>query len=81
MLGEIHKAISALPKGKAPGHDDLPMEFFHECAEKIAPTLLQAFTSMLNTGRTSTSINKGLITLIPKTGTALNSAIGGQSHF
>jgi mannosylglycoprotein endo-beta-mannosidase len=67
-LGEIHKAINALPKGKAPGHDGLPMEFFHECAEEIAPTFLQAFTSMLNTGRISTSINKGLITLIPKIG-------------
>jgi hypothetical protein len=67
-LGKIHKAICALPKGKAPRHNDLPMEFFHECAEEIGPTLLQAFTAMLNTGRTSTSINKGLITLIPKIG-------------
>jgi hypothetical protein len=67
-LNEIHKAISTLPKGKAPRHDDLPIEFFHECAEEITPTLFQAFTSMLNTGRTSASINKGLITLIPKAG-------------
>jgi len=43
------------------------MEFFHEYAEEVAPTLLQAFMAMLNSGRTSTSINKGLITLIPKT--------------
>jgi hypothetical protein len=27
-LEEIIKAIHALPKGKAPGHDDIPMEFF-----------------------------------------------------
>jgi hypothetical protein len=39
-LSEIHKAINAFPKGKAPGHDELPMEFFHECAEEIAPILL-----------------------------------------
>jgi hypothetical protein len=51
-LGEIHNAISALPKGKALGHDGLPMEFFHECAEEIALTFFQAFTSMLNTIRT-----------------------------
>jgi hypothetical protein len=37
-LAEILKAISALPKGKAPGHDGLPMEFFHECAKEVAPT-------------------------------------------
>jgi hypothetical protein len=67
-LREIHDTIQALPKGKAPGHDGVPMEFFHECAEKVATTLLKAFTAMLNLGETSAYINKGLITLIPKTG-------------
>ncbi len=67
-LSEIHIAINTLPKGKAPGNDGLPMEFFHECAEETAPILLQAFTAMLCTGRASASINKGLITLIPKAG-------------
>jgi len=27
-LEEIHKAIQVLPKGKAPGHDGIPIEFF-----------------------------------------------------
>jgi len=31
-LEEIQGAIRALPKGKAPGHDGVPMEFYHECA-------------------------------------------------
>jgi hypothetical protein len=44
------------------------MEFFHECAEETVPILLKAFTAMLCTGRASASINKGLITLIPKAG-------------
>jgi hypothetical protein len=44
------------------------MEFFHEYAEEVAPNLAQAFTAMLNSGATSAFINKGLITLIPKTG-------------
>jgi mannosylglycoprotein endo-beta-mannosidase len=43
------------------------MKFFHEYAEEVTPTLLQAFMAMLNSGTTSASINKGLITLIPKT--------------
>jgi len=43
------------------------MEFFHEYAEEVAPTLVQAFTAMLNSGATLAFINKGLITLIPKT--------------
>jgi hypothetical protein len=65
-LTEIHDAIRALPKGKAPGHDGVPMEFFHECAQEVASDLLKAFTAMLNAGETSTYINKGLIKLIPK---------------
>jgi mannosylglycoprotein endo-beta-mannosidase len=44
------------------------MEFFHECEKEIAPDLLQAFTAMLNEGETSEYINKGVITLIPKSG-------------
>jgi hypothetical protein len=68
MVRDILDAIKALPKGKAPGHDGVPMEFFHEYAEEVASTLLQAFMAMLNSGATSAAINKGLITLIPKTG-------------
>jgi mannosylglycoprotein endo-beta-mannosidase len=65
---DIIDTIKALPKGKALGHDGVPMELFHEYAKVVASTLLQAFTTMLNSGATSASINKGLITLIPKTG-------------
>jgi len=31
-LVEVLNAIHAFPKGKARGHDGVPMEFFHECA-------------------------------------------------
>jgi hypothetical protein len=65
---EVAKAIKALPKGKASGHDRIPMEFFHECEKEIAPDLHQAFTTLLNEGKTSEFINKGIITLIPKFG-------------
>jgi hypothetical protein len=30
-LEKVGRAIRALPKGKASGHDGIPMEFFHEC--------------------------------------------------
>jgi hypothetical protein len=65
-LKEILDAIHALPKGKAPGHDGIPTEFFQECADEIARTLFKAFMAILNTGETSAYINKGLITLVPK---------------
>jgi len=68
MLKEIHNAIRALPKGKAPGHDGVAMEFFQECTDEVALMLLKTFTVMLNSGEASTYINKGLITLIPKSG-------------
>jgi len=44
------------------------MEFFHKCAQEVAPDLLNAFTAMLKARKTSPFINKGQITLIPKSG-------------
>jgi hypothetical protein len=67
-LKEIRDAISAMPKGKAPGCDGIPTEFFQEFINEISPTLLQAFSAMLRNGETLKLINKGLITLIPKSG-------------
>jgi hypothetical protein len=67
-LKDVLDAIKALPKGKAPGHEGVPMEFFQEYANEVAPTLLKAFMSMLRDGVTLAFINKGIITLIPKIG-------------
>jgi len=67
-LTEVLNAILVLSKKKAPGHDGVPMEFFHECVQDVAPDLLNAFTTMLKIGETSPFINKGQITLIPKSG-------------
>ncbi len=65
-LKEIRDAISAMPKGKTPRSNGIPTEFFQEFIDEISPTLLQAFSAMLRNGETSKLINKGLITLIPK---------------
>jgi len=67
-LKEIRDAITAMLKGKAPGCDGIPTEFFEEFIDEISPTLFQAFLAMLRNGVTSEMINKGLITLIPKSG-------------
>jgi len=67
-LKDITEAIRALPKGRTPGHDGISMEFFQEFETEIAPTLLHACSAMLRTGATSPFINKGIITLIPKSG-------------
>ncbi len=68
ILKDILDAIKALPKGKAPWHDGVPMEIFQEYVDEVMPTLLKAFTMMLRVGATSAYINKGVITFIPKTG-------------
>jgi hypothetical protein len=65
---DVTDAIKALPKGKAPGHNGVPMEFFQEFKKEVAPMLLHAFSAMFRVSATSAHINKGLITLIPKSG-------------
>jgi hypothetical protein len=67
-LAEITEAITLLLKGKAPGHDRIPTKFFQEYVNEVAPTLLLAFKAMLARRLTSKYINKGMITLIPKSG-------------
>jgi hypothetical protein len=67
-LEEVVEAITFLPKGQALGHDNLPIEFFQENVEEIAPTLFPAFRAMLSLGLTSNFINTRMITLIPKFG-------------
>jgi len=63
---DVTDAIKALPKGKAPGHNEVPMEFFQEFKKEVASMLLHAFSAMFKVSATSAHINKGLITLIPK---------------
>jgi hypothetical protein len=70
-LEEIHKAIQALPKGKAPGHDGIPIEFFQACASKVALTLLKAYTAMLASGEASNYINRGAYHLDSQNGRPL----------
>jgi hypothetical protein len=67
-MAEITKAITSLPKSKAPGHDGIPTKLFQEYVNEVAPTLILAFKAMLVRGLTSEYINKGMITLIPKSG-------------
>jgi hypothetical protein len=67
-LAEIKEAITSLAKGKAPRHDGIPIKFFQEYVNEVAPMLLLAFKAMLTRGLTSNFINKGMITLIMKSG-------------
>jgi hypothetical protein len=80
-LVEITETVTLLPKGKAPRQDGIPTEFFQEYVNEVAPTLLLAFKAMLAWGLTLEYINKGMITLIPKSGDHSKLGINVQSHF
>jgi hypothetical protein len=67
-LAKIMEAITSFPKGKAPRHDGIPTECFQEYVKEVAPTLLLTFKAMLAQGLTLEYINKGMITLILKSG-------------
>ncbi len=67
-LTEITEAITSLSKGKALGHNGIPIKFFQKIVNKVAPTLLLAFKATSAQGLTLEYINKGTITLIPKLG-------------
>jgi len=71
-LKEIKEAIAAMSKDKVPGSEGIPTEFFQELIEEISSTLFQAFSAMLRRGETSGCTNKGLITLISKSGDHAN---------
>jgi hypothetical protein len=67
-LAEIMEAITLFKKSKAPGHDGIPTEFFQKYVNEVVLMLLLAFKAMLAQGLTSEYINKGMITVIPKSG-------------
>ena len=65
---EITEAIASFPKGKAPGVDGIPMEFFQEFREDIISDLFEVTKEILKLASLNKDLNKGLITLIPKGG-------------
>jgi hypothetical protein len=75
----VVEAITSLPKGKTPSHDNLSTKFFQENVEEIAHMLFLAFQGMLSLGLTSNFINKGMITLILKFGDHSKLGIGNPS--
>jgi hypothetical protein len=67
-LKEIKEAIAAMPKGKAPGSNGIPTEFFQELVKKSPRRYSRPSQRCSEEGETSKWTNKGLITLIPKLG-------------
>lgn len=65
---ELMDAIASLKRGKSPGMDGIPNEFFHEFKEFLIPHLLSLWRESLRYGALPTSVNTGVIKLIHKRG-------------
>jgi hypothetical protein len=57
----------ALPRGKAPGVEGVPMEFFQKYMNATSMDLWKAITKMFNFRSMSTRLNVSFIVIIPKT--------------
>lgn len=69
---EVIQAILKLNKGKAPGPDGLPGEFYQECIGQITDLLTSVFNSGIRTGKLHNSFYHGVISLLYKKGDASN---------
>lgn len=62
---EIICTLHQLPKGKAPGPDGYPAEFFQRCWHKVGPLVLRAFSHFFATGILPSSWSMTLLAFIP----------------
>jgi hypothetical protein len=58
----------SLPKGKAPGPDGVPSQFFQDSYDDISKDLLAFVNEVLASGRLKASLNTSKISLLPKSG-------------
>lgn len=65
-IEELRKAASKLNKGKSPGSDGLPPEFYSAFWAPLSPFLHNSFLHSVNEGKLSAGQRRGIITLIPK---------------
>ena len=65
-LQDLTKALQSMKKGKTPGSNGFPAEFFRLFWPEIGPFLYRAFISSLLKNQKLPSHREGIITLIPK---------------
>ena len=67
-MSELTHALNSMKKGKTPGSNGFPVEFFRSFWLEIGPFLYRAFRLSLSVGNGLQSHQEGIITLIPKKG-------------
>lgn len=70
-LNEAFTALAGMAKGKSPGSDGLPMEFYLAFWDVIGPDLVDVFNASYDSGLLSLSQREALISLIFKKGDRL----------
>ena len=65
---EVREAISQLRKGKSPGPDGLPNEFYLSCSDMLVDLLTSAFNDGIKVGKMHASFYHGVISVIYKKG-------------
>lgn len=65
---EILDSISSFQPAKSPGSDGLPIEFYKEYSELLAPRLLAVYLHAFHTGELPVSMREAIIVVLPKPG-------------
>ena len=72
LFSELTEALKSMKKGKTPGSNGFPVEFFRCFWAHIGPFLHRALIEYLKTGKGLFTHREGIITLIPKKGKDLH---------
>lgn len=67
-MEELHRATRLLAKGKCPGPDGIPVEFFTANWALVGPTLFRALSTALTSGTLHNCFTRGFIVLLKKKG-------------
>ncbi|GBG76275.1 hypothetical protein CBR_g22023 [Chara braunii] len=71
-MPELWAATKAMAKGKSPGSDGLPVEFYIASWEHVGPILLRLFNRIVEGGTLTEDMKFGVITLLYKKGDKRN---------
>lgn len=63
---EIKNTLFSLAKGKAPGPDGFPVEFFKSCWDSVGPSVLQSVHDFFQNGLLLKEVNATILALVPK---------------
>ena len=65
-LDECFEALKGMPKGKTPGSDGFPMEFYQTLWQTLGADLVRVLNAAFEAGQLSTSQRRGLIIVLYK---------------